>query len=205
MDWTPREILPRAVLATAFVVLAVGYAPAALAATPPGTVTQESAGPRSKQGKRLFSTLDAIRIAGVRSPRLSPDGSRVAYLVSSADMPKDQPWKEVTHLWVVPSEGPASAARQYTRGDKSVGNVAWSPDGKIIAFTMESAKKEEGEQVWFMYADGGEPWQVTHHESGVRGFAFAPGGKSLLLVAAKPFTKPEEQRKKEHDDAVVVD
>jgi dipeptidyl aminopeptidase/acylaminoacyl peptidase len=206
MELKPMGILRGGVLVAAFAVLGAGFAPAAVPAPLPGTgPAQESSAPRSKQGKRLFSSLDAIRIANVRSPRLSPDGARVAYLVSSAEMPKDQPWKEVTHLWVVPSAGPASAARQYTRGDKSVGNIAWSPDGKIIAFTMEGAKKEEGPQVWFMYADGGEPWQVTHHESGVRGFAFAPDGKSLLLVAAVPEPKAEEQRKKEHDDAMVLD
>jgi dipeptidyl aminopeptidase/acylaminoacyl peptidase len=205
MDRIRRGILHGTVLAVAFAVLVVGFGPGTLASPTPDNASQESAGPRSKQGKRLFGAMDAIRVAGVRSPRLSPDGTHVAYLVSSAEMPKDQPWKQVTHLWVVPSAGPASAARQYTRGEKSVGNIAWSPDGKIIAFTMEAEKKEDGEQVWFMYADGGEPWQVTHHESGVRGFVFAPDGKTLLLVAAKPFAKAEEQRKKDHDDAVVVD
>ena len=37
---------------------------------------------RSRTGKRLFGSSDALRVARVFSPRLSPDGSRVAYLVA---------------------------------------------------------------------------------------------------------------------------
>jgi dipeptidyl aminopeptidase/acylaminoacyl peptidase len=201
MKWTARHGFGRAIFSLALCALAAALPASAQAAA----TGKNDPAPRSREGKRLFSTLDALRIARVRSPRLSPNGARVAYLVSTADKPKDRPWKEVTNLWVALASGPASAARQYTRGDNRVSNPAWSPDGKIIAFTMKGKEKKEGPQVWFMYADGGEPWQVTHHKGGVRGFQFAPDGKTLLLVAARAPTKAEELRKKEHDDALVVD
>jgi dipeptidyl aminopeptidase/acylaminoacyl peptidase len=162
--------------------------------------------PRNKEGKKLFGTAEALRVARVSSPRISPDGSRVAYLVAENDTEKEQAWKFVTHLWVVPATGPASAARQFTRGEKSVSNVGWSPDGKLLAFTMDAGEEKEAKpQVWFMYADGGEPWQVTKHKSGVRAFAFSPDGKTLLLTATAPVSEEEEKRTKEKDDAVVVD
>src|SRR6185437_4110337 len=138
----------------------------------------------SKDGKRLFGSAEALRVARVSGPRLSPDGSRVAYIVASLDMEKDQPGKTVNQLWVIPAAGPALAARQYTRGDKSVGGTRWSPDGKIIAFVMSAGDEKEAKpQVWFVYADGGEPWQVTKHKGGVRGFEFSPNGKTLLFIA----------------------
>ncbi|MGB2622076.1 MAG: hypothetical protein WAN25_07005, partial [Candidatus Acidiferrum sp.] len=168
--------------------------------------SKEETGARSKDGKKLFGSAEALRVARVSSPRISPDGTRVAYLVSEMNTEKEQAWKFVTHLWMVPATGPASAARQFTRGDKSVSNVEWSPDGKILAFTMEAGEEKEAKpQVWFMYADGGEPWQVTKHKSGVRDFQISPDGKTLLLTATAPLSEEEEKRQKEKDDAVVVD
>jgi dipeptidyl aminopeptidase/acylaminoacyl peptidase len=156
----------------------------------------------------LFGTSEALRIARVSSPRISPDGSRVAYLVAEfqAGKGKEEPPKSVTQLWLVPTAGPASAARQFTRGEKSVSNLAWSPDGKLLAFTMDAGDdKDSKPQVWFMYADGGEPWQVTKHKSGVRAFQFSPDNKTLLLVATVSPSDDEEKRTKQKDDAVVVD
>src|SRR5690242_20482000 len=167
---------------------------------------QEAPAPRSKDGKKLFGTTEALRLARVFSPRISPDGARVAYLVAENKMEKDKPWKSTTQLWLVPTAGPASAARQYTRGEENVSGVQWSPDGKLVAFLMNAGdEKEKKQQVWFMYVDGGEPWQVTKHKSGVRSFEFSPDGKTLLLVATVPESPDEEKRTKDKDDAESVE
>src|SRR5580692_10345564 len=72
--------------------------------------SQEAASARSKDGKKLFGTAEALRVARVSSPRISPDGARVAYLVAEnvMDKEKDTAWKSVTQLWVVPASGPAT-------------------------------------------------------------------------------------------------
>ncbi|HTS12413.1 MAG TPA: S9 family peptidase [Candidatus Limnocylindrales bacterium] len=191
-------------------ILALVFAAVALPSAAPAQESSAKladATPHSKDGKKLFGTEEALRLARVSSPRISPDGSRVAYLVAEDRMEKkDEPWKSVTQLWVVPVAGPASAARQFTRGEKSVSSPAWSPDGKILAFTMEAGEEKDAHpQVWFMYADGGEAWQVTKHKAGVRSFEFSPDGKTLLLVATVAPREDEDKRKKEKDDAVVVD
>jgi dipeptidyl aminopeptidase/acylaminoacyl peptidase len=167
----------------------------------------QDAAAKSKDGKKLFGTADALRVARVSSPRISPDGARVAYLVAETPMEKDKDtWKSLTHLWIVPAAGPAAAARQFTRGEKSVSNPAWSPDGKLLAFTMDAGDEKDAKpQVWFMYADGGEPWQVTKHKSGVRAFEFSPDGKTLLLTGTIATSDEEEKRGKQKDDAVVVE
>src|SRR5229473_2949548 len=176
--------------------------------------SKQAAVAHSKEGKKLFGAEDTLRIARVSSPRISPDGGSVAYLVSAVAMGKEgdaaeksgQPGKFVSQLWVVPTVGPASAGRQFTRGEKSVSNAKWSPDGKILAFTKEGGEEKDAKpQVWFLYADGGEAWQVTKHKSGVGGYEFSPDGKTLLLVATVPESAEQEKRKKDKDDAVVVD
>jgi dipeptidyl aminopeptidase/acylaminoacyl peptidase len=135
--------------------------------------SKQAAVAHSKEGKKLFGAGDTLRIARVSAPRIAPDGGQVAYLVSAVTMAKEgdaaekggQPGKFVSQLWVVPAVGPASAARQFTRGEKSVSNAKWSPDGKILAFTKEAGEEKDAKpQVWFLYADGGEAWQVTKHK-----------------------------------------
>src|SRR6267378_1188724 len=175
---------------------------------------QAAVSARGKDGKKLFGAEDMLRIARVSAPRISPDGARAAYLVSAVTTGKEGEAAEkggasgkfVSQLWVVPAAGPASGTRQFTRGEKSVSNAKWSPDGKILAFTKEGTEEKDAKpQVWFLYADGGEAWQVTKHKSGVAGYEFSPDGKTLLLVATVPEGAEQEKRKKDKDDAVVVD
>ena len=41
---------------------------------------------RTKDGKRLLGALDLMKLATVAAPRISPDGSRVAYTVGEVKM-----------------------------------------------------------------------------------------------------------------------
>ena len=158
--------------------------------------------PRAKDGKKLLTAVDLLKVNGVSAPRVSPDGLRVAYTVSEVKMEKDKEWKSVTHIWVLPAGG--GNARQYTRGDKSATAPEWSPDGTMIAFLTDREKDGE-RQVWMMMADGGEAWAVTSHKGGVSGFRFSPDGKRLVLTAVDQPNKDEEDRKKLKDDPIVMD
>src|SRR2546423_1107278 len=158
--------------------------------------------PRAKDGKKLLTAMDLMKIATVSAPRISPDGSRVAYTVSETKMEKDKEWKNVSQVWVAPTGG--SKARQYTRGDKSSSAPESSPDGSMLAFLSDREKDGE-RQVWMMMADGGEAWSVTSHKGGVTGFHFSPDGKRLVLTAVDQPSKDEEDRKKVKDDTMVID
>lgn len=162
----------------------------------------ETLEPRTKDGKKLLTALDLLKVAGVSGPRISPDGARVAYTVSETKMEKDKEWKSATQVWVVPVAG--GKPRQYTRGEKSSTAPEWSPDGTMLAFLSDREKDSE-RQVWMMMADGGEAWAVTTHKGGVSGFRFSPDGKQLLLSATDQPSKEEEDRKKLKDDTMVID
>jgi dipeptidyl aminopeptidase/acylaminoacyl peptidase len=162
--------------------------------------------PRAKNGKKLLTALDLMKVASVGAPRISPDGTRVAYTVSQTNTEKDKEWKAVTQIWVVGTAGGQSdgGVRQYTRGDKSATTPEWSPDGTMLAFLSDREKDGE-RQVWMMRSDGGEAWVVTSHKGGISGFRFSPDGKQLLLVATDQPAKDEEERKKVKDDTIVID
>ncbi len=199
-----RKLLPLLLLSLCFISL-----PAQLNAQDRPADTQEQKKPavdappaRTRNGKRLLGAMDLMKLATVGSPRLSPDGSRVAYTVGEVKMEKDKEWKTVTQIWVVPTAG--GQALQYTRGDKNSTAPEWSPDSSMLGF-MSDREKDGELQVWMMMADGGESWVVTSHKGGVTGFRFAPDGKHLLLTAADQPSKDEEERKKVKDDPIVMD
>ena len=162
----------------------------------------DSLEPRTRDGKRLLTALDLMKVATVSAPRISPDGTRVAYTVSETKTEKDKEWKPVVQVWVVPTGG--GEARQFTRGEKSSTAPDWSPDGTMLAFLSDREKDGE-RQVWMMRADGGEAWVVTSHKGGVNSFRFSPDSKQLLLVATDQPGKDEEDRKKVKDDTILID
>jgi dipeptidyl aminopeptidase/acylaminoacyl peptidase len=162
----------------------------------------ETPEPRTRAGKKLLTALDLLKVAGVGAPRISPDGSRVAYTVSETKMEKDKEWKSASQVWVVATT--REKPRQYTRGEKSATAPEWSPDGSMLAFLSDREKDGE-RQVWMMIADGGEAWVVTAHKGGVSGFRFSPDGRQLLLSATDQPSKDEEDRKKVKDDTLVID
>jgi dipeptidyl aminopeptidase/acylaminoacyl peptidase len=157
---------------------------------------------RAHNGKKLLSAMDLMKIATVGSPRISPDGSRIAYTVGEVKMEKDKEWKTVTQVWVVPVAG--GKAIQFTRGDKNSTAPDWSPDGSSLAFLSDREKDGE-RQVWMMMANGGEAWAVTSHKGGVTAFRWSPDGKQLLLSGTDQPNKDEEERKKIKDDTIVID
>ena len=191
---------PKRLLTTVFL-LSVGLS-AVIHAQETSKPKTDPPAPRAKDGKKLLSAMDLMKINGVGNPRISPDGARVAYTVSEVKMEKDKEWKSVTQIWVVPAGG--GKARQYTRGEKSASAPEWSPDGTMIAFLTDREKDGE-RQVWMMMADGGEAWSVTSHKGGVSGFHFSPDGKRLVLTAVDQPNKDEEDRKKIKDDTIVID
>src|SRR6266404_3581251 len=176
-----------------FVLLLCFIAPATAWAQPSPedkqTAKNPAPEPRSKDGRKLLTALDLMKISVVGAPKMSPDGTRVAYTVTETKMEKDKEWKNVTQVWVAPTGG--GKAQQYTRGAKSATAPEWSPDGTMLG-CLSDREKDGERQVWMIRADGGEAWAVTTHKGGVAGFRWSPDGKQLLLSAVDQPAKADD-------------
>ncbi len=135
----------------------------------------------------------------VGSPSISPDGSMVAYTIRETKMEGDES-EFLTHIWVASTDG--SMNRQFTRGDQSVSNPKFSPDGQYLSFT---SRRSGENQVYRMYLNGGEAEQMTHAENGVGNFEWSPDGSRIAYTMSDPQTEEEKKREQEKRDVTVVD
>jgi dipeptidyl aminopeptidase/acylaminoacyl peptidase len=101
--------------------------------------------PLAGRGTPIQLTSGPVRDTG---PRLSPDGSAVAFRRSAAAAPgrkhrgtTEDPQDEVARLRILALEADGSATGHpwavRTPPDRSVGEVAWSPDGSRLALTVD--------------------------------------------------------------------
>lgn len=139
---------------------------------------------------RAVQVEDVFRLILPGSPVLSPDGTRVAFVVKRVDKAEN---RYVSHLHVMPAHG--GKPRQLTHGLVSDGAPAWSPDGKVLAFVSD---RGGAANLWVLPLDGGEPRAITQLKGGSVGSPqWSPNGKEIYFEhLAMPKETPEERRKR---------
>ena len=123
-------------------------------------------------------TLEAARqLISVTSPRVSPDGRLIAFLVTRPDFGDN---RNVTELWV--ADAVQGDPKALTYGRRSVRSPQWSPDGTWLAFLAPDAK--DLSQIWVLPMSAGEARAVTRSQTGVEHFAWRPDGHAFAYAAA---------------------
>jgi dipeptidyl aminopeptidase/acylaminoacyl peptidase len=153
------------------------------------------AGPASAWTPELM-----MKVRPVGPVRVSPDGRRVAYVVTDAVMTADKS-EYVSQIYAADADG--SNPVQLTFGEKSSTNPQWSPDGQWLAFT--STRKENKSNLYLLRMAGGEAEALTDVKSGVTAFDWSPDGRFIAFTMADAKTEDEEKLAKGRDDWRWVD
>ena len=142
-------------------------------------------------------TIDQlVELRRVVSVALSPDGSRVAYVVREAN------WDEnafETEIWLADAGG--GEPRRLTNAKKSSDAPAFSPDAKRLAFASDRGEKR---QVYLIDPRGGEAEVLTDAEEGVQDFAWSKDAKRIAFKAQDPKSEGLKEREKKQGEYEVV-
>jgi dipeptidyl aminopeptidase/acylaminoacyl peptidase len=131
--------------------------------------------PVAASPKRAFAIEDLYRLKGVQHLALSPDGSKLAFEVSSQDL---KAATRNTQIWMLDTV--TGATKQLTFSGKADTAPQWSKDGKTLYFLSSRA---EGSQLWALDLAGGEARKVTAFEAGVGSPKVMPGGNQVVFQA----------------------
>src|SRR5436190_517575 len=116
--------------------------------------------------KRPFTFEDMMKLKRVGVPVPSPDGKWVVFDCVDVDLEANT---RISHLWIVPANGPAAAGRRLNPTPNHEERPRFSPDGKRLIWT---SKATDPTQIWMCDFDSnagaltGKPHQVTEISTG---------------------------------------
>jgi len=141
---------------------------------------------------RSITIEDLYQFKFLSRPRISPDGQRIAFVVTTID---EQKHAYRSALWMVPTAG--GEAKRFTTGPANTHSPAWSPEGRWLAFVSEregepvgkdeQEQKKHGKgkaQLWLIPTNGGEARQLTFMPHGASNPVWSPDSKRLVFNAA---------------------
>ena len=142
---------------------------------------------------------------GASSPRLSPDGHRVAYEVQRTNWDDNAFERDI---WI--ADVATGHAHPLTTGKKSSVSPRWSPDGHWIAFLsdrpgqLKRGSPGDKRQIYIIAPDGGEAVQLTKVEKGIDAFVWSPDSRRIAYVAEDSEPKYLKDRGERYGEYTVV-
>lgn len=153
----------------------------------------------AQSGSKPWTVDDVMAMKSVGDVAVSPDGKRIAYVVTERSVESNVSNADV---WIVPAAG--GEARRVTSGPRADRAPQWAPDGSWIAFLSDRGE-DRRTQVYGIDPDGGEAWQLTRHASSVSGFRLSPDGKRVLYLGTAPASQEDKDLEQQRGAPIVRD
>lgn len=124
------------------------------------------------------------------TPKLSPDGLHVAFVVSRVDLEANAYRSQV---WLARTDG-SDTPRPVSAGERG-GSPAWSPDGRALAFVSGRAEKKSDSTLHLLPVEApGEVLTLATMPDGLGDVAFSPDGRWIAFTSR---TQDERYRAKD--------
>lgn len=128
---------------------------------------------------------DLVRRDRAGSPVISPDGTRIAFVILTPDFEENRNLRDIWMADIATGE-----TRRLTTAEATDTSPVWSPTGDEIAFV---SSRTGTSQIWLISLRGGEALQLTNMPVSVSRPCFSPDGTKIAFLARKT----DENKKKE--------
>ena len=148
-----------------------------------GGLSEASAQAQDPQG---MSAVDFIELPRLSAPRLSPDGTTLAYLRSHTDWQANKTVRQLDLIDVATGE-PLPAPDLPPTAQQ----IWWHPSGSGFVY-LKPPREGEKSQAFFYDLELEESRQLTHHSEAVESLIWHPDGHGFFFIAAQ--IQPESDR-----------
>jgi dipeptidyl aminopeptidase/acylaminoacyl peptidase len=156
------------------------------------------------QDTHPFSVHDMLAMQRISDPRVSPDGTLVAFTVRDTDLAAN---RGRTDVWLAAVDG--SFVRRLTTHEADDSQARWAPDGRSLYFL---STRSGSQQVYRLTLEGGEAQPVTRLSLDADALEVSPDG-AFLVFALRVFpgtsvvetAKRHEERRQAGASGVLFD